>query len=69
MTNMAEPNDLVIRIQKGDLEVLERVAAMLEERQAEDARARRRAWWIAGLTVLDATLSLVVLVALWWGSR
>jgi hypothetical protein len=59
-----DPRPIPIRIDVADLEVLERVTALLEERCSEDARALRRMKWLAGLAVLDAVLSLVVLALL-----
>lgn len=53
-----------IELEADDLATLERIAVLLEERRAEDARALRRSRWIAGLAVLDTVLSLVVLAML-----
>jgi hypothetical protein len=58
-----------VRIELGrdDLAVLERVAVLLEERRADDARAVRRAKWIAAMSVVSALLSLLILVLLAMG--
>lgn len=56
-----------IDLAKGDLEVLERIASLLEEQRAQDARALRQAKWNATLSVASALLSLLVLVLLAMG--
>jgi hypothetical protein len=56
-----------IDLAKGDLEALERIAVLLEERRADDARAVRRAKWIAAMSVVSALLSLLILVLLAMG--
>jgi hypothetical protein len=71
MTNPQSPPSptCTITLDASDLAILTRVADLLEQRQAEDARALRRCRWVVALSLLELALATILLVLLatgWW---